>query len=161
VPRYPWCAASTAAPRLGVRPHRRFSNRGAEYLSESGMQWTRGGAKRHGDRARPPPSGSYPHMDKWTRGGAQRRCGRALCLAAAAAAAPRPGRRSPRPSAGCCRSPPRGSGRRQPPAAATPPPGGRLTAPPAGLAQGESAIKYKSPLNVLKDTYERSCCLAR
>ena len=28
-------------------------------------------------------------------------------------------------------------------------------------AQGESVIKYKSPLNVLKDTYDYSCCLAR
>jgi hypothetical protein len=30
-----------------------------------------------------------------------------------------------------------------------------------GLARGESVIKYKSPLNVLKDTYDYSCCLAR
>jgi hypothetical protein len=26
---------------------------------------------------------------------------------------------------------------------------------------GESVIKYRSPLNVLKDTYDYSCCLAR
>jgi hypothetical protein len=32
---------------------------------------------------------------------------------------------------------------------------------PAGLAEGESVIKYKSSLNVLKDTYDHSCCLAR
>ena len=32
----------------------------------------------------------------------------------------------------------------------------------AKLAQGGSVIKYKSPLNVLKDTnYDYSCCLAR
>jgi hypothetical protein len=29
------------------------------------------------------------------------------------------------------------------------------------VAAGESVIKYKSPLNVLKDTYDHSCCLAR
>jgi hypothetical protein len=27
----------------------------------------------------------------------------------------------------------------------------------AGLARGESVIKYKSPLNVLKDTYDHNC----
>jgi hypothetical protein len=31
----------------------------------------------------------------------------------------------------------------------------------ATLARGESVIKYKSPLNVLKDAYDYSCCLAR
>jgi hypothetical protein len=31
----------------------------------------------------------------------------------------------------------------------------------AELAEGESVIKYKSTLNVLKDTYDHSCCLAR
>ena len=31
----------------------------------------------------------------------------------------------------------------------------------ADIAEGESVIKYKSPLNVLKDTYDYSCCLAR
>jgi hypothetical protein len=29
------------------------------------------------------------------------------------------------------------------------------------LARGESVMKHKSPLNVLKDTYDYSCCLAR
>jgi hypothetical protein len=38
-----------------------------------------------------------------------------------------------------------------------PPRGGECT----GIAEGESVIKYKSPLNVLKDTYDYSCCLAR
>ena len=27
----------------------------------------------------------------------------------------------------------------------------------ADLARGESVMKYKSPLNVLKDTHDRSC----
>jgi hypothetical protein len=31
----------------------------------------------------------------------------------------------------------------------------------AALAEGEPVIKYKSTLNVLKDTYDHSCCLAR
>jgi hypothetical protein len=31
----------------------------------------------------------------------------------------------------------------------------------ARVAPGESVIKYKSILNVLKDTYDHSCCLAR
>ena len=31
----------------------------------------------------------------------------------------------------------------------------------AGVAEGESVIKYKSPLNVPKDTYDYSCCLVR
>ena len=30
-----------------------------------------------------------------------------------------------------------------------------------GLAEGESVIKYKSTLNVLTDTHDHSCCLAR
>jgi hypothetical protein len=29
------------------------------------------------------------------------------------------------------------------------------------LAQGESVIKCPYPLNVLKDAYDQSCCLAR
>jgi hypothetical protein len=36
-----------------VRPHRRFRNRRADSLSESGMKWMRGGAKRQCDRADP------------------------------------------------------------------------------------------------------------
>ena len=31
----------------------------------------------------------------------------------------------------------------------------------ARLARGEPVIKYKPPLNVLKDTYDHSCFLAR
>ena len=33
--------------------------------------------------------------------------------------------------------------------------------PGTTIAPGESVIKYTSPLNVLKDTYDYSCCLAR
>jgi hypothetical protein len=60
-----------------------------------------------------------------------------------------------------------------PPARGAPPPtshgtaGAARTAPaaaaaaagaiPPRLAEGESAITYKSPLNVLKDTYDYSC----
>jgi hypothetical protein len=34
-----------------VRSHRRFRNRGTEYVSESGIEWMSGGTKRQCDRA--------------------------------------------------------------------------------------------------------------
>jgi hypothetical protein len=34
---------------------------------------------------------------------------------------------------------------------------GNLGQPRQRLAEGEPVIKYKSPLNVLKDTYDHSC----
>jgi hypothetical protein len=56
---------SAAVP--GVRSHCRFRNRGAEYVSESGITWM---------------SGAEYVIEsgvKWMRGGAKRQCGRALC----------------------------------------------------------------------------------
>jgi hypothetical protein len=38
-----------------VRSHCRFRNRGTDYISESGMKWMSGGAKRQCDRALGPP----------------------------------------------------------------------------------------------------------
>jgi hypothetical protein len=38
---------------------------------------------------------------------------------------------------------------------------GSLEALRRGVAEGESAIKCPPPLNVLEDTYDRSCCWAR
>jgi hypothetical protein len=55
----------TGSRRLGgsrnsrprVRSHCRFSNRGTEYVSESGMKWVSGSAKQECDRALSRPRG--------------------------------------------------------------------------------------------------------
>jgi hypothetical protein len=46
---------SRCRPEPRVRPHCRFRNRGAEFVSVSGMKWMSGSAKRQCDRALPEP----------------------------------------------------------------------------------------------------------
>jgi hypothetical protein len=43
--------AATASSRPGVRSHCRFRKRGSEHVSDSGMKWVGGGAKRRCGRA--------------------------------------------------------------------------------------------------------------
>jgi hypothetical protein len=54
-PRLSWPATRAVLEDAGVLPrvrsHCRFRKRGTEYASESGMNWTSGGAKRECDRA--------------------------------------------------------------------------------------------------------------